>query len=102
MIEITPEMSARAAQLFAEHYDNINIPPDINGPGDPNAVSYFLLVEAAVETGNKLIALYGWGAGTILFNHVLSGAQTGYVEYLKANGVEMSADFHSNVPPSVN
>ncbi len=102
MINITPEMSARAAQLFTEHYDSIRVPKDIGGPGDPNAVSYFLLVEAAVETGKVLIGLYGWGAGTILFNHVLSGAQTGYVEYLKANGIAMSADFHSNVPPSAN
>lgn len=102
MIEITPAMSAHAAECFAKHYDAINIPQDIGGPGDPNAISYFLLVEAAVETGKALIALYGWGAGTILFNRVLSGAQTGYVEYLKANGVAMSADFHSNVPPSVN
>ena len=75
---------------------------DISGPGDPNAVSYFLLVEAAVETGKELIAKFGWGAGTVLFNSVLSGAQTGYVEYLKANGIAMSADFHTNAPPSVN
>lgn len=95
-------MSAYAAECFTKHYDSMNIPKDISGPGDPNAVSYFLLVEAAVETGKELIAKFGWGAGTVLFNSVLSGAQTGYVEYLKANGIAMSADFHTNAPPSVN
>lgn len=102
MNEITEEMTDFAAACYAKHYEQVDIPKDISGPGDVNLISYFFLVKAALAAGEELIAKYGWGIGTVLFNLTLSGAQSGFVEYLKANGIAMSADFHTNAPPSVN